>query len=310
MEPSSNATAEQVRYSSQVRYVRALAQSRDPLPAGPRVMQPQALHVDDLEARALDLRQGLAESREIAVREDVAVQELGLAGALPVKVVDDPVVQVETTVLEPGAHAGEEGGIVRDADVLDHAAGGDLLVAGARRQIPVIEVLDAAAVLEPFRPDTLGGVSGLRPRQGYPVCPHAVVLRRPERQAAPPAPDVEQALAGRELELATHEVELVALGLLQLAVGIPVVRAGVDHERIEEQRVELVGHVVVMGDRLRVRLAAAPSHDATSRIPKMRPRTTWRRVAPVRSAARTRMRAHTSGSFASWRPSQPASPEP
>src|SRR5258707_8730414 len=84
--------------------VRPLAQSRDPLPAGPRVVQPEALDVPDLEARALDLRQGLAESREIAVREDVAVQELGLGGGLSVEGVDDPLVLGENAALEPGGH--------------------------------------------------------------------------------------------------------------------------------------------------------------------------------------------------------------
>src|SRR5256714_1359261 len=110
--------------------VRPLAQSRDPLPTGPRVVQPQALDVHDLEARALDLRQRLAESREIAVREDVAVQELGLAGAPPVKVVDDPVGQGETAALEPGAHAPAKSGVGREAAALGHAHRRDLLVTG------------------------------------------------------------------------------------------------------------------------------------------------------------------------------------
>src|SRR5256712_8729313 len=77
------------------RLVRPLAQPLDPLPAGPRLMQAQALDRAGLEAPALDLGQRLAESREIAVREDVAIQELGLAGARPGELVDGPEVLVE-----------------------------------------------------------------------------------------------------------------------------------------------------------------------------------------------------------------------
>src|SRR5262245_29808417 len=89
----------------------------------------------------------------------------------------------------------------------------------------------------------------------------------------------------------------------------PVVACGAEPQ-LMEQRVELVGHVVVMGDRLRVRRLAAWPHDATSRIPKMRPNTTCRRVASVFRIARTSARAHESGIRASCRPSQPLSPDP
>ncbi len=105
-------------------------------------------------------------------------------------------------------------------------------------------------------------------------------------------------------------IELVLLRLLQLPVGIAVVRAGVDHERIEEQLVELVRDVVVVSDRSGVLGSAARFHDDTSRIPKIPPKTTWRRVAPVASMARTSTRAHASGRRLSRRASQPASPRP
>ena len=273
-------------------------------------MQPEPLDVHDLEARALDLGQRLAEPRKVAVRKHVSIEELDLARRLPVELVDDPVVQIEAAVPQPPAHAAEERRIVRNPDVLDHADRGDLVEAGVRGQVTIVAVLDRAAPLEPFPADALGRVVGLRLRQGHAVGAHAVVLRRPDRQAAPAAPDVEQGLAGLELELAADQIELVPLGLLELAVGVAIVRAGVDHQRIEEERVELVGDVVVMGDRLRVHLLAACPHDATSRIPKMRPNTTCRRVAAVFRTARTSPRAHESGIRASCRPSQLVSPDP
>ena len=101
-------------------------------------MEAQSLDVHDLPARALHLGQRLAETGQVAVREDVTIEELGLARALPVEVVDDPVVEVEPAVLEAGADAPEEGRVVRDPDVLDHADGGDLVVHDVGGQVPVV----------------------------------------------------------------------------------------------------------------------------------------------------------------------------
>ena len=61
---------------------------------------------------------------------------------------------------------------------------------------------------------------------------HAVVLSGPEGQAAPAAPDIEQGLAGLQVELATHQIELVLLGLFELAVGIPVINDGSGRGRL------------------------------------------------------------------------------
>src|SRR5262249_19717575 len=107
-----------------------LAQPLDPVATGPRVVKAQTLDVHDLEARALDLGQGLAEPGEVAVREDVPVEELGLAGRLPVELVDDAVVEIEAAVLQHPAHVAEERWIVRDPDVLDHTDRRDLVESG------------------------------------------------------------------------------------------------------------------------------------------------------------------------------------
>src|SRR5215471_9248751 len=69
------------------RFLVPLAEALDPVPAGARVVEPKPLDVEDLEAGPLDLGQGLAEPGQIAVRKDVAIEELGLAGRLPVKLV-------------------------------------------------------------------------------------------------------------------------------------------------------------------------------------------------------------------------------
>src|SRR5262249_21146674 len=146
--------------------------------------------------------------------------------------------------------------------------------------------------------------------EGNSVRAHTVVLCGPHGEAAPPAPDVEHGLARSEPELPAHQIELVLLRLLELAVGVAVVCARVDHERIEEERVEIVGHVVMMGDGLRVPLLASCAHDGTSFMPKMESKTTRRRKMFDPSTVRTTRRAIVSGSRPIWRSSQPGSPEP
>src|SRR5262249_52140443 len=139
----------------------------------------------------------------------------------------------------------------------------------------------------------------------------AVVLGRPHREAPPPASDVEHGLAGPESELATHQVELVGLGLLELPVRVPVVAAGVHHPRVEEEGVEVVGHVVVMRDGLGVvPLGPAAAHDGTSLMPKMESKIPRRRARLDPSRSLTTSRPAASGRRPIWRPSQPGSPAP
>ena len=135
------------------------------------------------------------------------------------------------------------------------------------------------------------------------------MLGGPDGETPPPAADVEQGLAGLEPQLAAHQVQLVRLGLLQLAVGVPVVGARVDHERVEEQGVELVGLVVVVRDGLGVPLLAPP-HEVASFMPKIESKTTRRRARSEPSTTRTASRASTSGSRPIGRPIPVGSPGP
>src|SRR6266545_1842542 len=122
----------------------------------------------------------------------------------------------------------------------------DPLAAGARVvQAQILQV-------EAFPLDAVGGPVGLGPRERHAVRRDAVVLSGPDGEAAPAAADVEERLARLELELAADEIDLVLLGLLELAVGIAVVGAGVEHERVEKEGVEGVRHVVVVRDGLSV----------------------------------------------------------
>jgi len=79
-----------------------------------------------------------------------------------------------------------------------------------------------------------------------------VVARRPADQRTPTAADVEQTLAALQAQLAADVIELVALRLVQhVLVGLEI-GAGVHPLRVQPQRVEGVGHVVMEGDGLLV----------------------------------------------------------
>ena len=85
------------------------------------------------------------------------------------------------------------------------------------------------------------------------------VLRRIQAERAPAAADVEEPHPRRsEADLAADQLELVALRVLDGVRGVvrPPVPARVGHVRVEDQRVELVGEVVVVVDRLAVAAAA------------------------------------------------------
>ena len=64
-------------------------------------------------------------------------------------------------------------------------------------------------------------------------------------EAAPAAADVEEPFARLQAQLAADHLQLVALRLRDVVVPVGVVGAGVDHLRIEKERVEVVRQVVV-----------------------------------------------------------------
>ena len=152
----------------------------------------------------------------------------------------DAVIEVEAAGVEHGVDAVEEGGVVRDADVLDDADGGDLVVAGAGGDVTEAAVFHPASSREPEGRDARGRVVGLRAREGDAEGADAVVLHGPDGEAAPAAADVEQGLVGRQPQLPADQVELVGLRLLEPTGGVAVIGARVHHERIEEERIEIV----------------------------------------------------------------------
>ena len=64
--------------------------------------------------------------------------------------------------------------------------------------------------------------------------------------------NVEEALPGLQVKLATDEIELLFLGNLERRTVMRVNGAGVHHRGSEEPLVEPIGHVVVVADHSRV----------------------------------------------------------
>jgi hypothetical protein len=83
---------------------------------------------------------------------------------------------------------------------------------------------------------------------------HAIVLRGIDHQPAPPAPDVHQALARLQPQLAADVVQLTLLGDIDVLVRVGEVGTRVDHVLVEPQGIEVVGDFVVIGNRLTIPL--------------------------------------------------------
>ncbi|GAB5463503.1 MAG: hypothetical protein HoeaKO_35940 [Hoeflea alexandrii] len=89
-------------------------------------------------------------------------------------------------------------------------------------------------------------------RQGHTGHMHAVILGCVEGQRAPAEADVEHLLTGLEAQLAADHLQLVGLHLVNVIVPVGAVAAGVNHLVIEEEFIERVGDIVVIGDVLLV----------------------------------------------------------
>ena len=151
------------------------------------------------------------------------------------------------------------------------------------------------AAVEPGVGHPLPGQVGLLGGQRDADDVGAVPLRGVQREAAPAAADVQQPHPGRQAELAADEVELGLLGGVQPGVLVGPDGAGVDQRGSEDQRVEVVADVVVVGDRGGVPVAGVPPDPARAAgTPRAaaraadRPRPARRRCARAPASSRAR----------------------
>ncbi len=231
------------------RLVPVRVQVRAPGRQGLRVVLAQVLLVPDLEARVVHERDQVAGPLELAVGEDVPVDEPLLAdGGLEVVRPGDAVIEQPAAGVQLAVQVREIGREVVLADVLGQPDRADRVEARLRH-VAVIQVPHLGEPGQPLPLDRGLRPGGLLGGQRDPEGLDAVLPRGVHHHAAPAAADVEQPHALMEPELAGDQVELVDLRLFQGGVLARVAGAGVGHRRPEHPLVEPVGHVVVMGDR-------------------------------------------------------------
>ena len=200
------------------RLLLVLALVRVPALQRQRVVLSERFGVARLEARLLHLGQDARERLELAVGEDEPPGE-GLGVSLLLARADDAVVQQDAAGLQQLAQVGEVGRQLRRADVLDHPDARDLVV-GAVVGVPVVGEPDLDVVLEPRLAHARAREFGLRRRDRHADGADAVVGGGVDDERAPAAADVEQALAGLQVQLAADDVELAGLrGVERLVLG-------------------------------------------------------------------------------------------
>ena len=213
-------------------------------------MRPQTFDIVDLEAGPLHPELDVADAVELAVREHVAIDELGRDGPVPaLLVMGDAVVEEQPARTQHTLDCRIVGRQIREADMLEHADAGHLVVDRHAVEIAVVAQLDGDEILQALVADALACIFELPLAERDAVRANAVMARRPADQRAPAAADVEQAVSGLQAQLAADVLQLVALGLLERVVGGLEVGAGVDPLGIQPQAVEGVGHIVVERDR-------------------------------------------------------------
>ena len=227
------------------------------MPQCRRVVPAEALDVVGLERRPLERELDPREGERLAVGEHVSGREDVLERVVVRAEHGDPVVEQDAGRLE---QLRERLGVAVDlvlADVLDHADARDR-VERLVGDLPVVGDADLDPVGQAERGDPLAAERGLLVGDRDPENLGPVFAGRVDREAAPAAADVEDAVALLEAELGRDEVELGPLGLLEGLGAAGEDRAAVGHRRVEEQREEVVADVVVVADRLLVAVDRVP----------------------------------------------------
>ena len=199
----------------------------------------------------------LGEGGDVAAGEDVLVDEglvVGGGGGLR-----HGVEQHDAVGGEEAVGGAEEGRVLRQADVLEHADGDDVVEAAL--DLAVVLDAEAHAVGEAGGGGALGGDAVLLLGEGDAGDVGAGDAGEVERHAAPAAADVEDAGAGADEELGGDQALLGELGLVERHVGVLEEGAGILHVAVEEEPVEPLVEVVVVGDVGARRLEADGAQD-------------------------------------------------
>ena len=186
---------------------------------------------------------------ELAVGEDIAIGERLRLGRCRVVATRDAVVEQAATVAQLRVQEREVVGVVLHADVLREADRADGVEARLG-DVAVVAVADLDEALEARL--THGALTplGLLLAQGDAYDVDAALASGVHRHAAPAAADVEQPLAGLQVELVGNEGELALLRFLEGVVRRVEHGARVGHRVTEHLLVERVRDVIVVLDRV------------------------------------------------------------
>ena len=156
--------------------------------------------------------------------------------------------QEQAAGLQQAMHGLEIGREVGDADMFEHADGGDLVETILALDQRVVAKLDGDAILEAEAFHFFLGVGDLLLRQRHAKRFDAIVLCRVTRQRAPAAAHIENGIARFQAKFAADHVELLQLHTIEIVAPVMEVGAGVDHLLVEPELIERVGDIVVIGD--------------------------------------------------------------
>jgi len=145
----------------------------------------------------------------------------------------DPVIEDDATRLQQSRDCAEIKRQVGDADMLIHADRDDFVEDCLSGNVAVIlaAYLDSAG--QPGGSDSPPSLVDLRLAEGDTDGGDAVARRCPADQPTPATANVEQPIAGLELQLAADMVELLFLCSVKILLAGPKVNAGIDHVPVE-----------------------------------------------------------------------------
>ena len=153
-------------------------------------------------------------------------------------------------VRQEAAQGCEERVVLAPVDGFDHLDR-DRFVEGAS-QVAVVAVEHADPVLEAGGPDPFGRELVLRRRDGGGGHEASVAFGRMQREAAPAGPDLEQPIAGGQVERTGQPIELRPGRVGERHPGSVEDRARVRHRLVEQVLEEVVAEVVVRAHVARV----------------------------------------------------------
>ncbi|MNS61036.1 hypothetical protein D3C72_940520 [compost metagenome] len=223
--------------------------------------------------------------QQLATGEDVFLDEFAHARAqlfIVGAAGGDAMVHQQATGLDQALEGGKVLMHMGPAHMLEHADRGNLVKRLSRLELAVIHQQYLHAVLQALLGNQLLDIGMLVLGQRDARSPNAIVLCRPQQQAPPARAHIQKALARLQAQLAADQIELGLLGLRHIEIGLRVIRTRVDTARIEPQRIELVGDVVMKLDLLRILGQGVQGRRARAR----------QQAAPPRRARRHRVRWH------------------